>query len=415
MWRHAVRTWILSTLVASTMLASRAGLAQPAVPSIDEAQLVAELETKDPRLAIVAAKVEASRADVAAARVRPNPSISIEREEPFVDGTGLATNYLRLSVPFEISGRRARQISAAEANVRATTSDAAQTKLELVIGGLRVFDDAARARIHVELLISARTSLVRAVEIARQRGKAGDASGYEVQRFELELAAHDDDLVSAQIELRRARTQLAALVGRPGELDATTTLELPVSIPAAEVLVAKAMDRGDLRAAKLRGESASGRIGAAGRGWVPTPTLTAGAMTVALGDQTGTGYVVGLGLSIPVFDRGQGDRARAVADRQIAEAEARWLERQIPTEVHVAHATLTARIEQARRLATGQLDRLDVILVAAEAAFREGNASVVELLDAHRAARAVRIRALDLRYQVARDKHDLELALGQRL
>ena len=397
------------------MLASRAGLTQPAVPAIDEAQLVAELEATDPRRAIVASKVEASRAAVAAARVRPNPSISIEREEPFVDGTGLATNYLRLSVPFDISGRRGRQIAAAEANVRAASSDAAQTQFELVIAGLRVFDDAARARIHLELLTSARTSLVRAVEIARQRGRAGDASGYEVQRFELELAAHDDDLASAQIELRRARTQLAALAGRSGELDARTTLELPASIPAAEALVAKAMDRADLRAAKLRGESASGRVGAAGRGWVPLPTLTAGAMTVDLGDQTGTGYIIGLGLSIPVFDRGQGDRARAVADRQLADAEARWLERQIPTAVQVAHATLTARIEQARRLAIGQLDRLDVILIAAEAAFREGNASVVELLDAHRAARAVRIRALDLRHQVARDKHDLELALGQRL
>ncbi len=415
MWRDHVRTWILSIVVATTTLASRAGLAQPALPAIEEAQLVAELEAKDPRLAIVAAKVETSRADVAAARVRPNPSISIEREEPFVDGTGLATNYLRLSVPFDISGRRGRQVAAAEANVRAASSDAAQSKLEVVISGLRAFDDAARARIHVEILTSARTSLVRAVEIARQRGKAGDASGYEVQRFELELAAHDDDLASAQIELRRARTQLAALVGRSGELDAMTTLELPGSVPAAEALVAKAMNRGDLRAAKLRSESASGRVGAAGRGWVPTPTLTAGAMTVDLGDQTGTGYVVGLGLSIPVFDRGQGDRARAVADRRVADAESRWLERQIPTAVQIARATLTARIEQARRLATGQLDRLDLILVAAEAAFREGNASVVELLDAHRAARAVRIRALDLRHQVARDKHDLELALGQRL
>jgi outer membrane protein TolC len=56
-----------------------------------------------------------------------------------------------------------------------------------------------------------------------------------------------------------------------------------------------------------------------------------------------------------------------------------------------------------------------MILRAAETAFREGNASVVELLDAHRAARSVRIRALDLRHQVARDKRELELAVGQRL
>ena len=409
-----MRGSILSAVVAAT-LTSASARAQPTVPAIDEATFVAELKAKDPRTAVAAAKLAAARADVAAARVRPNPSISIEREEPFVDGTGLATNYLRLSVPFDISGRRSRQISAAEASVRAASSDATQTRHELVIQALRVFDDAARARLYVQILTDSRASLVRAVEIARKRGKAGDASGYEIQRFELELAGHDDDLATAQIELARARAQLAAVTGRIGELDASSTLDLPTAVPEVEALLAKANDRGDLRAAKLRGEAANGRASAAGRGWVPTPTLTAGAMTADLGDQTGTGYVAGLALTIPVFDRGQGDKARASAERQLANAEVRWLERQIPSAVHVAHATLVARIEQARRLATGQLDRLDVILVAAETAFREGNASVVELLDAHRAARGVRVRALDLRHQVARDKRELELAVGQRL
>nr|MBA3458243.1 TolC family protein [Deltaproteobacteria bacterium] len=123
--------------------------------------------------------------------------------------------------------------------------------------------------------------------------------------------------------------------------------------------------------------------------------------------------LAGLALTIPIFDRGQGDQARAVAERQLAEAEARWLERQIPSTVEVAHRTLVARIEQARTLTTGQLDRLDVILRAAEAAFREGNTSVIELLDAHRTARGVRLRALDLRHQVARDTRELELAVGR--
>lgn len=408
-----MRSSILSTIVTAAIVAEAA--AQPAVPVIDEAQLVARIEAHDPRIAGVAATIEAARAEVAAARVRPNPSVAVEREEPFADGEGFATNYVRLTVPFDISGRRGLQIEAADAAARAATGDATQATLELVIAGLRVFDDAARARLHVEILTNARAALVRAVEIARQRGKAGAASGYEIQRFELELAAHDDELVSAQIELRRARAQLAMLVGRTGELDAATNLDLPATVPPVESLRARATDRGDLRAARLRGEAAARRAGAAGRGWVPTPTLTGGAMTADLGDRTATGYVVGVELSLPVFDRRQGDRARARADRRIADAEAAWLERQIPTAVQTAHHTLTARIAQAQRIATGQLARLDVFLGAAETAFREGNATVVELLDAHRSARAVRIRALELRHQVARDKHALELALGQRL
>jgi len=410
-----VHSSILSVVVGIALVAPRSAAAQPEVAAIDEAQLAAELEARDPRQAIVAARVTSARAEVSVARVRPNPSISIEREELFVDGTGLPTNYLRLALPFDLSGRRGLEIDAAETVVRAVTGDAVQSTLEVVVAGLRTFDDVARARIEVEILTTGRASLVRAVEIARQRGKAGDASGYEVQRFELELARHDDALASAQIELVRARRQLAALAGRSGELDASSTLELPAAIPALDALVSTAMERGDLRGARLRGDAASQRIRAASRGWVPTPTLTAGAMTADLGAQTGTGYVAGLSLTVPVFDRAQGERARAAAEQRLAKAEATWLERQIPTAVQVAHATLTARIDQARRLEGGQLDRLDLILRAAETAFREGNASVVELLDAHRSAREIRIRALELRHQVARDKRELELALGRRL
>lgn len=402
-------------MIVAAVVMGRVAAAQPTILSIDEATLVAELEANDPRVAIAAAKVTAARADIAVARLRPNPSISIEREEPFVNGTAMPTNYLRLNVPFDISGRRGLLLDAAAAAVRAATSDAAQNKHELLVAALRVFDDCARARLQVEILTSSRAMLVRSVEIARERGKAGDASGYEIQRFELELAGHDDDLASAQIDLVRVRTQLATLTGRTGELDASTTLELPTAVPTLELLLAKASDRGDVRAAKLRSEAARRRAGAADRGWVPLPTLTGGAMTADLGAQTGTGYVAGIALTIPLFDRGQGDKARASADLHLADAEGDLLGRQVPGAVEVAHRTLVARIEQARKLATEQLGRLDVIVLASETAFREGNASVVELLDAHRAARGVRLRALDLRHQVARDKRELELAVGQRL
>ncbi len=400
-------------LVCSLLLSSIVGSADAEVPSIDEPTFVTAL-ANDPRRAGLAANIEAARAEDAASRVRPNPSIGYEREEPFVDGTGSPTNYLRVTLPFDISGRRGREISAAKAGVGAATSAAVAGELELVIEALRVFDDAARARQQVELLVGARALLARVVEVARQRGNAGDTAGYQVQRFEVELATHDDEITTANIELGRLRGRLAALVGRTGELDATTTLELP-AVPALDALLAKAVTRGDLRAARLRIEGAARRVSAAERGWVPQPSLMFGAMTADLGDQTGTGYVAGLTVSIPIFDRGQGARARAAADRTVATAASRILEREIPAAVRVAYASLVARVEQARKLERGQFDQLDGILRAVETAYREGNASVVELLDAHRAARAVRLRALELRYQVARDKRELELAVGQRL
>ena len=408
-----MRNQILSSVVAVLLIAAPA---RAEVATIDEARLVAELEATDPRLARLAAEIEAARAQVVIAGVRSNPRLAIDREVPYVDGSGVPTNYLRVELPLDISGRRGLRVAAAEAEVRGKTAEVGLARFELVASGLRVFDETAYARMYLEILTAERASLVRAVDIARQRAKAGDVSGYEVQRFELELAGYDDRIASAQIELRRARVRLGTLAGRAGtELDAGSTLPLPAALPPLEGLLAKAVvERGDHRAATLRADAAARRIQAGGRGWVPLPSFTAGAMTAELGDRTGTGYVVGLAISLPIFDRGQGERAQAKADQQIARADARWLEVQIPASVRLAYETLTARIDQAGRLAP-QLDRLDAVLLAAETAFREGNVGVVELLDARRAARDTRLRALELRLDVARAKLDLELALGHRL
>lgn len=409
-----MRNQILSSVVATLFVAAPA---RAEVATIDEALFVAELEANDPRLARFAAEVAAARAQVVTAGVRPNPLLAFDREVPFVDGSGVPTNYLRLELPLDISGRRELRVAAVETEVRGKTAEVGLARFELVVEGLRVFDDAAYARMYVEILTAERTSLVRAVDIARQRAKAGDISGYEVERFELELAGYDDRIESAQIELRRARVRLGTLAGRSGtELDASSTLALPSTLPPLDRLLASAVaERGDHRAATLRVDAAARRIQAGGRGWVPLPSLTAGAIMADLGDRTGTGYVVGLAISLPIFDRGQGERAQAKADQQIARAEARWLEVQIPAQVRLAYETLTARIEQANRLGPTQLDRLDGMLRAAETAFREGNAGVVELLDAHRAARDTRLRALELRLDVSRAKHELEIGLGHRL
>lgn len=385
-----------------------------AIGSIDEAGLIAAIEAHDPRIAATAARVAAARADVVAAGARPNPSISIEREEPFLDGQGFATNYLRVNLPIDVSGRRGLQIEAADAGVQAAARDASRTTHELVLDALLVFDEAAHARLRLALVLGEREALVRAVEIARQRSQAGAASGYEVQRFELELAVHDDDTRTAEADLQHARMRLAALVGQAGELDAATDLALPTAVRPVEELVTRASDRGDLMAARSRSTQATRRAAAASRGWIPTPVLTGGAMTAAFGDQTGTGYVAGLQLSVPVFDRGQAEQARAAADQKLADAEARWLERQIPVAVRTAHAALVAHVEQARQLEAGPVARVDVIVRAAEVAFREGKTTVTELLDAHRAARAVRLRALELHLSVARDTRALELAIGHR-
>ena len=56
-------------------------------------------------------------------------------------------------------------------------------------------------------------------------------------------------------------------------------------------------------------------------------------MSADVGDETALGYTLGLAFPLPIFERGQAERARASAARRAAEADTRWLETQVPAAV----------------------------------------------------------------------------------
>ncbi len=381
--------------------------------SLDEAAFLSAVETADPRIARLAADVDAAGAEVLAESVRVNPSLAFDREEVFPDG-GVATNYVRLVWPLDVSGRRGRRAVAARTAVEAVSAEAEATRFELTIEALGAFYQAAHARLRVETLQTERGPLARAVEVLRKRSGAGASSGYDLQRLELELAVFDDLIVSAETELFRARSQLAALVGQPDALvDAESSLELPtmgVAADNAEILGG----RRDYRAAKLRAESADQRADVASRGWIPDFGLSAGFMSTDLGDDTAFGYTIGLSFTLPIFDRGGAAGARARASKRIADADARVIEVQVPAAVQTRRERLARTIEQAQDVTSEQLSRLEDLLRAAETAYREGEGSVVELLDAYQIAREIRLRDLELRRDARLAELDLWLALGRR-
>lgn len=411
-----MRSVLLSTLVALAGLRAPAyadaGAAVVAedgdVPALDEAAFVAALE-RAPRIARLDAEVALARAETIAAGVRPNPALALDREEVFPDG-GVATTYARVTIPLDVAGRRSRRVAAASARARAVSAEVERARLVALIDGLGDFYRAAHARHALELLRADRDVLVRAVAIVERRRGAGVASGYDLQRLELELAAYDDLLASAALDLDAARERLGAVIGT-GAIDAAHDLALPAASPAPE---APPTDRADQRAARARRDAADRTGALAARGWIPDVGVSLGAMAADVDDARAYGYTVGLTLSVPLFDRGQGDRATARAARAAAEAELRVLDAAVAAEVRIARAQLDRRVAQARRFADAQLPRLDALIRAAETGYREGETSIVELLDAYRTARTVRARDLELRRDARLAELALALAIGHR-
>jgi cobalt-zinc-cadmium efflux system outer membrane protein len=384
-------------------------------PAIGETELVARIEAH-PRVEAAAARVDAARAEETAAATLPNPEVTYQREEVFPDeGGGLADQLALLSWTIDVSGRRGKRVAAARAGTKAAQAEAERDRIELLADALDVYDEAAFRRARTAVVRDGRDALAAAVDSMRRRATAGDVAGYDADRLALELAALDDAIADADVDLAAAERALARVAGAAEDrLAAADPPALPPPPPALAGLLDAIDARPDLRAARLRAEQASHSISAAGRGWIPSLSLVGGLKTSDLGGETATGYVAAISLELPLFDRAQGDRARAAAARRLAVAEARLLEREIPSRVRDAHAALVARIAQARAYQEKQGALAVDLVKRAETAYREGERPIVELVDAYRTARETRIRALELVREARRAERSLWRAMGRR-
>jgi outer membrane protein, heavy metal efflux system len=401
---------LLRTLLLATIVALPLGVrAQPAEPQqISERDFVSRVLAGSPRLDLIAARIDAARADIADARVRSNPSLSVDREAV----AGVAETIARIDIPLDLSGRRGLRVQAAEHGVAAARAEGELDRELLVIDALDIYYDAAWLRMRVEALRDSRAGLAKIVDVIRARKSAGEASGYDLERLELELGQYDDTIVEAEVELGVARRRVAMLAGAPdGQLDASDSLD--TNPPPVVDVSALARGRGDYRAALLRVDQAASDLRAARRGWIPTLVLGGGIKTSESADFD-VGYVAGLSLDIPLFDRGQGLGARSQARMREFRAQAKSIEREVSLALAAAGDELGRRTTHLAAYRDGQLARVPSLLRRAEVTYREGDRPIVELLDAYRAARDVVLRELELRLLAKRAELRLQRARGQR-
>lgn len=398
------------------LAAPSAAVADDSIVAVDAATFVARFEADNPRLAATDAELDAQRADVTDAGMLPNPSLSFEREELFPDAGSAAEQTIALGWSLDLSGRRSRNVTAARGRARAAGERGERAKLLVLADALETFYDCAHARQRLAVLREGREPLARMVAAVERRAEAGDVAGYDATRLQLELAAYDQRVAEAQAELTAARRSLGGAIGTPAVLvDADDELALPTVPAEPAALVDDALaERGDYRATALEESSAAAALAAANRGWVPSLDLGVGLKTAADGVEDATGYYAMIGVELPIFTRGQADAERARGQQRAARAHRSALEREISTQVRVAHERLAAAVDQARTFRTAQLERSASLVERAEAVYQGGEGSVVELLDAHRTSVEVRLRYLVLLRRAKRAALSLQLALGRR-
>lgn len=377
-----------------------------------ERVLTAGLEAR-----VVVAEAALARAESVGAGRLPNPSLGWERERASSGArAGETQDIFSVSVPLVLSGRLGLEREAAQRSAGAGEARAAQARAQLTREATRTFATLLAASQRLRILEASHAELRTLAQAIAARERAGDAAGYDRLRIELETAATQSLVEAAHEAERQAQAGALRLLGPEVRALPPVQGELPAerSLPDVAALQARLAEaRADLRALSLEAKGAQAAARASGRRWLPEPTVTAGAQLLDAGQEgAGYGYVVGLSVPLPLFERGQRERASAEARARLADARHEALLHSARLGLETAAREAQARRQRLTRHRAEVLARAEELRRIAGAAYRGGASDLLVLVDAERAAREARLAAVDLGVAVVDAETELLLLAG---
>lgn len=321
-----------------------------------------------------------------------------------------------LNWPIEDLWQRKKRVQAAEKNVEAVSAGLVQNGLNLVRDVKTAYSDLWLAERRTETLQESAELRKRIAGLTERRRDAGDASGLEVSLAWSDARSAEDLAVRSRGEIEIARARLRALLGlRNAQIQLSTTdLAEPRAVSSADALLEAALSsRPDLRAAELAVEASTYRAK-----WQRSRVFNM-VWPMLSSKQSGSPLKLragpGLNMEIPIFHRNQGQVARA--DAEVIQAGWRYaaLRDQVDGEVRDA----LARLEQARAsrdlLRSSLRPAIEAAIAQTEAAYRNGDASFLNTLEATRQKFDAMLRELDAAAALARSVAELERSIGKNL
>lgn len=379
-----------------------------------------------PGLTAAREAVVAAQAVERQAGAYPNPTVAYGRERTSGNGQSNGQSITSIGQPIEFGLRSARRDiararrEAAEARLARAESDLTH---DVTVAYARVVAADRRARIAER----AGVAFTEALRVSEQRLAAGDVAGYAHRRLRLEVAHAATVRAEAVLAAQTARGALSSLVtaaDAPTNSSALTLSDTVVAqspAPDADALVVMAVrGRAELRALVLDARAAGAAARLAARERTPVPVLTAGFKNERVeqpgpGNSSLGGFIAGISLPLPIFDRRSGtvDAANAETRRQLALVED--YRRRVTREVREAHHAYRIALQQVALLEPVVGPDAHAALAAADVAYAEGEITLVEWLDVMRSYREAETSLASLQAEVLLRRAALERAVGTSL
>lgn len=374
-------------------------------PAPSYAQLLARLD-QTPAAVEAGALEDAAEARVRQARVRPNPTVSLEAENvlgsgPFSGFSGADTT-VSVSQDLELFGRRGARIDAARADARTATLRRDLAMADAAGRLALAYAEAEAAQRRADLadetldltLADARAAML-LVEQGREpllRGIQGESEAAAARAGADEAAAERDAAfarLTAIAQLPAPVTSIpASLLDRPPAAGAAAPYG------PATVLVAEA--ERDAAERRIAVERARGR-----------PDISASVGVRRFEAEEASAFVFGVSVPLPLFDRNRGSIDAAHAELRAADARLAGARQDAQADRAAAEARLAASASRVRASDAG-VSSAEEAYHLSRIGFEAGRISQLELRATRTALVTARTAAVDAR--LARVRAEIDLA-----
>jgi cobalt-zinc-cadmium efflux system outer membrane protein len=344
--------------------------------------------------------IQQSEAEETTANLRPNPVLIGDAQFlPIFQPSQFSADYidntaqfdLGVSYLFERGKKRQHRLQAAKDQTAVTRSQVADNERSLTFNVASQFINVELAESALELATQDLKSFQNTVDIAEARYKAGDIGEGDLLKIKLQMLQFQTDVSAAQLARVQGLSDLRQLLGYesiPRDYDVVGAFDyLPVKGNVEDFQAKALQSRPDLRAA-LQGVSAANSqhelqkaIGKRDVTGQASYTHIAYSNDISLFGQ----------IQLPIFDRNQGEIARAGFAVTQAQEQAKFASGQVLTDVRDAFENLHTNDKVIDLYRSGYLNQAQQSRDISEYAYRHGAASLLDFLDAERSYRATQL------------------------
>jgi outer membrane protein, heavy metal efflux system len=341
-----------------------------------------------PALKVAGAEIKKSEAELRIARQYPNPEVegTVSRQKALEGGT-YGTGYtIGASQVIEWPGRRGQKQEAARFGITSAQQKLTQEQLNVRAKCrelyYRVLAGEQLVRIAAENLESAKALL----NIAEKRVRLGESRPMELVKARVEFFSLEREFDKAKTTLAGDRQVLRQFLGGDLPEDFTLAAETNGLEPAAPLKrwqEAAFAAHPLLAAQEAQVRQAENALGAERQAWVPDVTVKV--FHTQEVDLRATGG--GLSVPLPLWNRKEGEVAKAAAAKSQAASELRLLKQDLETRLSAQYSLYETARRQVEAFQTAILKEAAESLRVAQFSYEHGETSMLELLDSRRVYR----------------------------